>query len=1601
MYSNTEISWRIFENKFSGRETTEFERLAYSLFCAEYGLEWGIFGYRNQTGIEKEPINNEDKVIGFQSKYYEPQITLSSKKSEFIKMINKSKRENKNLTHITVYVNKEFSESSTNGVKKPKYQDEIETHAKNNGIEIIWKTKSIIEGSLFNNVELSNIRDYFFNRDGNREFLEAIQSHKKSIIDSLNSSISYRGQVISISRPVCKIDNFIESDYENLVIYGESGTGKSGMIRDFILKNDENYFICIFRSTDFKYKNILEFSRQFGNISIDEFLSCFENSDRKVIIIDAVEKMFSFEEDENILLDFINKLKNKGWKIIFTIRTLFKDNFVNYIRSSSLDFFEATSVSAEIISNELSKLEISMPKDNKLSSLISNLFYLSLYIETYDEVGAVETKEHFYSKIWNLKIRGSLNPLNGSAIPREEFVFAMFNTIIDNNSYYYSTDNNNIADLLVKEYVISYNEIFKGYSFTHDVFEEMVARTIIKQKYGTISRIKDFFSSLVLKLPMRRHYRQWLIESLEETFISKISLILSSQEIDKIWRDETLIALMSIKDTSDGLSIVKEILAQNDFELLFRAVFLLNTTCRVIDTKTIEKYTKTSNENKVFYRFTQPSGVGWDFVIKYIFENLDKIEWNNKNCSQVIEILTTWVMPNKEGNTTKFAGKIALYLYNLWTQDKYSFSDRDLKSNLFNVIVCSAYEIKNEIVIIIDDFINNQTIDKNSNFELCESLELDDDETKDEIINIFGSMDSRTMEKHQNFGFCEYLISDIFNSFIVCEVIPNKIIELCNKFWSKDNSKRNLYYAGYKEIEEDFGLSNHLDFRTTSAFKTPILKLLKFAPREAIDFIVEFINYASIEFHNSDWNKEHSESFYISAEVEEGIFLKQLCSERLWELYRGTTAGPYLLACILMALESVLLDNISQLSELEANNLCKLLLKKTNNVAITSVITSVVIANPEKLFPTALWLVNFREVFIFDIRRLMQENTANFLRNTPYDKIFNDERIKSNNLPFRKSIFEDVIRNYQIKPFGNLKELDSKRNQLYAQIDKLESKISIEDTTLRYCLNRIDLRKYKLTSETTIVDGKEYIVLAPDEEDDLKQLREQSSKEHEKNFKYLDLHLWSSARSEKNIESYSKYILYEENPVGVIDKIQEFLQDKDNQFLSIVKDTHIFCATVLLRDFNSLLDEKQIEFCCNVIMEELQTIFSLEYDTLACSKLAIIEVIPFLISKFDTKSNECESIIIAYSLALLTDFSDSQKAKQIFLKTMWNNYSSTAHTIFLLFINLISDFNKSVLSRQTLVEKISVSEFKSKHKKKIKKIIKNKETEISPFLFSKLNDNELGEAIILIDVKNKNHYDCFIQISGDILKKIFYKETHTNRNEKLSFELIYTFIDWLVESIYFSSEENIDEIINLIMSNVSSNSSYFEQLLTRLLFKHDIEKDNNKFWYIWYKLFPYIENLCEKDNKIIVNSDTSHLIGLAKIVSTYCFAWEYWDTEQKEWFGVKNEHLVFFGKISKSLGNMPAILYSLARFLNTIGSPYILEGFSWINTVISENPHLENSPLPTNTIHYLEEILLELVITYRSNVVQEKNLRNEVLTVSNYLVGRGSTVGFLIREELF
>lgn len=979
--SNVSVDWNVFNYKFSGNTRAVFERFAYTLFCFEFNQKYGIFRYFNQPYIETLPIITDyGDVIGFQAKYYDETIRLSSTKGELIEAINGAKSKYLGITKLIIYTNKELSASNIKGKVKPDYQIEIEDHGKSLGIQIEWRVTSNFEIMLLDS-KLSAVKELYFNPDSElQRFAEKIQNRTTSIISSIKSDISYKDRIIKIDYPQTAILDFTKSDKNVFVVYGNAGTGKSGYVKDFcnLIYKRKDSSVLVFSATDFDVQDEVELLNQFGKFDLENLLSLYDSEKNKYCIIESAEKYSNFY-NYDVFRTVIHTFIESGWKLIFTIRKQYKEGFINAvfdgvaIEEFCIDSIEGTNLKA--ISE---KNNFDLPSNSNLCNLLCNLFYLKLYLELLSSDTAIpsDTKA-FTDQIWKQVIRNEIQRRNNLPVKRETFIENMALFLLNSDAYIYKTQASDDVDAILRleeqGIITPYNDTPGLWVFNHDVYEEIVVNHIFNSRYDITQEINRVISDFNDSLRSRKMYRLWLEAKLREpddNLLFALTGTLGDSHLSQSWKDETMIALMN-SENDEAFQIMESLFSINEYALFTRAVFLLNTACKCIN-RNNEFVRLIQDKKSNSYRFTEPTGKAWHTIFSYICKYQSLISWNNQNINIVIEAMKSWVNNNPEGKTTSLIGHIALFLKDkIWEESErqYGLYDDTIYIAINNIIVLTANEIKDELSNIIDNIICSKSFS----------------------------------HRDKDYVFLKKALSNIYECGKVTKAIPEKMLQLAWEYWLYKNANNHFSSLG---TESDFGLNDHLnnEYYPVSAYQTPLYALLQTEPVQSIDFIIKLINYTATNYNESRLNE--NECYEIQIVLNDKESVSQICSDRLWKIYRGTGVAPNLLESILMALEDFLLFCVDTLTKEVAIALCFYLLKESNNVAITAVVLSAVIAYPDKLFDISCVLLKTKELFILDRSRFQSEQESNYFRGlNPRYKIFDDERINSN----KKRISEKEI----------------------------------------------------------------------------------------------------------------------------------------------------------------------------------------------------------------------------------------------------------------------------------------------------------------------------------------------------------------------------------------------------------------------------------------------------------------------------------------------------------------------------------------------------------------------------------------------------------------
>jgi len=637
------MNWKIFGVKFDKQETWAFEQMSYLLFCAEFSNRIGLFRYKNQTGIETEPIEKDGKYYGFQSKYYT--TSIADNKGDIIDSIEKAKSKNKQLDELLFYINQELSESTTKSKKKPQYQLDIEKAAKTEGIIIQWRVPSHFELQL-SLTDNKYINDIFFSLDPNEgDLLDEISKHNENILQAIQTGISFGDKQIKIDRRsvVEAIANTSQTK-KNIIISGEGGCGKTAIFKEYYSSYFNKIPICVFKANELNVNHINDIFHFDNKFTFAQFLNTYKDEPIKIFVIDSAEKLAEIPNND-IHITLIQKLKENAWNIIFTTRYAYLNDLTFHIKENYQLPFEVNDVSLIGVSELKSiadEFKFSLPDNHKFLERLRNLFYLREYVQQYSNIDKQGNYICFIDLLWKKRIQNTVQK-NNLHLERERCIISIAKQRCETGRFYINADSLPPSALfqLKQDEILGYDDTHNGYFITHDIYEEWTLDKIVSRSFSNFSNIKDFFDDLGNSLPIRRAFRLWLSDHLSENskeIENFIQSAFANVEVTQFWKDEILVSVL-LSDYSETFFhfFDKEIIA-NDFKILKRILFLLRIACT--DISAIQNV-----------EIINPKGKGWEEVITLIYKH--KSDFFDSNLKLVLPVLTDWCDFNKTGETTK------------------------------------------------------------------------------------------------------------------------------------------------------------------------------------------------------------------------------------------------------------------------------------------------------------------------------------------------------------------------------------------------------------------------------------------------------------------------------------------------------------------------------------------------------------------------------------------------------------------------------------------------------------------------------------------------------------------------------------------------------------------------------------------------------------------------------------------------------------------------------------------------------------------------------------------------------------------------------------
>ena len=1207
-------TWNEFVGKNPENPQDAFEALCRLLFRNKFGIADSLPYFYNNAGNETVPIKIGQDVIGFQSKFFSGNTIDDFQAKQIIHSIKTAHAHYPEQNKLIVYTNLVFGNPKANETKTAQQKD-IEKTAADNQLTLEW----MFGDNILDIVDQTPLaRTLFFDLNSNLNNLPAsVNTWNVNSFKDINAEISFKGQTIQIDRrkEIAELKELL-AQRRNILIQGESGSGKSAVIKQFWQEtiNSSDAAFLMLKGIDFDTRSINDLFSFDESYTYADFRDFHAGHGHKILVIDSAEKLAE-QSNHTVLRLLLDNLGDAGWQFIFTCKSNSSEDLRQLLKDISMQVSDITVdiLSESALKNISAQHGLNLPTNQKVLHQIRIPFYLARYCEL--ESVNVASPEAFREQVWEYKVRGRVR--GGNQQKREDCLIQIVKAQLQQNTYYVNPQgiDHDMAYALVQEDVLT-SLSHKGYAIKHDLYVDWTLDYILEQDLSTADKCLSVLKDVPQNITYLNAYSRWL-ETQIDTKDQRIKAIMDafvSGQVNKKW-EHTLLAAIGKSETyaAEFFSQYESYLKANKFALFEKFVEVLDVSCKAA--------TNSFEYKGERYAVYSPVGKGWDQAVRFVYDN--KETYYLDHLGAVLKLLKSYSKAGNKATEMVLAAQLSLQIHQYVAKKRLNneeFWADHLKP--WSALVCSyAWGIRKELRAIFQEVIDNQWV-KNGDpyYELVEYVLTNEDNLGKSMLylscfeEVIGLM--RLLWKEQ----------------------PE---DPKDRRWHRhDTHGREYVFA----LNEEFGMD--MAYFPASPFQTPLWSMLSAEEMldknglKTLDFIIEFTDNCVRAYSERDTLDDKT---VIPVQLSDGSQHEIIASQSLWNLYRGTQSYsiPHLLESYHMALESHLLsdtDNKQQEPDWErVKTWLWRILNNSHSASLYSIVASVVTAYPVELFDELLFICQDIRFLSYDLTRLACEMIADSRSITFHrHESWGQERRQSNSLPHRQLHLERVLLDLQYK--YDTEESDLAKSRLaeaYSLVDKLRSqadKLSSEDGHIRFIKERINYRGYK--KENVVLEGGvDAVMLTPTFSEELQEESKQATALADR-FGAVGIRVWADKKF-KGQEGELKGNQFVKNPRLVLEAIREIEKQEasdSNKYVLFPGDAYVpyMASAVLLVFHQDVLSEAEKKECWERVLMALNAPQAMISNTL--SELNIcIAAIPTMLDIYPEREEELLPVITGYA----------------------------------------------------------------------------------------------------------------------------------------------------------------------------------------------------------------------------------------------------------------------------------------------------------------------------------------------------------------------------------
>jgi hypothetical protein len=436
-------------------------------------------------------------------------------------------------------------------------------------------------------------------------------------------------------------------------------------------------------------------------------------------------------------------------------------------------------------------------------------------------------------------------------------------------------------------------------------------------------------------------------------------------------------------------------------------------------------------------------------------------------------------------------------------------------------------------------------------------------------------------------------------------------------------------------------------------------------------------------------------------------------------------------------------------------------------------------------------------------------------------------------------------------------------------------------------------------------------------------------------------------------------------------------------------------------EYFSKLSEEERDYCKDIILGyskiPLMTHYRYQMSDGTTSAISALPVV------FQNYPMEREGVKVLLLLTLFNDYP---------IGMVGGNYSVfPSMAIHKLWVDYFDDMQSLLIGYLMFKPKYEALREKLRqesYKKRIYEVDEQKVTETFFHEYEQSLQKIMENTVSINDLDEMTHTDLHIlntgfqlippgtanaehkQLATSIISTFSNSLLSREREDKVEYSIRHSFLQRLAYLTLSAPAQDIPTYMKPFLDGFNASEPIAE-LFQEFILAEDRLRTCASFWQVWDLFFEKVVTLCKNGDRF----------GYAeKIIKSYLFAQTPWKESTNEWHTFKDSNSQFFAEVAKKMGNCPSAFYSLAKSLNSVASRYLNLGIAWLSEMLSNNKKLWTAKLEDNTVYYLECLVRRYIYRERGNIRRTRQLKEEVLVILDFLVEKGSVVGYLSRENI-